>query len=84
MKVEGRPLSAELINTGIADRAYQIEGIRRMLAGLEAGRRKFLMVMATGTGKTRTAIGLIDVLMRARWAKRVAFPVDRIARANSI
>lgn len=64
---ERRPLSVELINTDIAGRAYQIESIRTLLEGLENNRRQFLMVMATGTGKTRTAIGLIDVLMRARW-----------------
>lgn len=42
-------------------------------------RRHFLLVMATGTGKTRTAMGLIDVLLRAHWARRVLFLVDRIA-----
>lgn len=76
---ERKPLSAELINNNIAGRAYQIEGIRTLLEGMEASQLKFLMVMATGTGKTRTAIGLIDALMRARWVKRVAFLVDRIA-----
>ena len=35
--------------------------------------------MATGTGKTRTAAALVDVLIRAHWAKRVLFLVDRIA-----
>ncbi len=76
---ERKPLSAELINTDICGRAYQIESIRKLLEGIEENRRKFLMVMATGAGKTRTAIGLIDVLMRARWVKRIAFLVDRIA-----
>jgi type I site-specific restriction endonuclease len=37
------------------------------------------MVMATGTGKTRTAVALVDALMRAHWVKRVLFFVDRIA-----
>jgi hypothetical protein len=37
------------------------------------------MLMATGTGKTRTAVALVDVLMRAHWVKRVLFLVDRIA-----
>jgi type I restriction enzyme R subunit len=35
--------------------------------------------MATGTGKTRTCIALVDALMRAGWAERVLFLVDRIA-----
>jgi type I restriction enzyme R subunit len=72
-------LSVELINRNIAGRDYQIQAIRTILEQLEQKRRKFLTVMATGTGKTRTAIALIDVLQRARWAKRVLFLVDRIA-----
>lgn len=74
-----RPLSVELINTDIAGRDYQVEGIRTLLEAIEQKRQKFLMVMATGTGKTRTAVALVDVLMRARWVKRVLFLVDRIA-----
>ena len=77
---EGRkPLSVELINTSIAGRDYQIAAIRAVLEGVEAKRRRFLLVMATGTGKTRVAMGLIDVLLRAHWAKRVLFLVDRVA-----
>ena len=73
------PLSVELINTDIAGRGYQIEAIRSILELVEAKRRRFLLVMATGTGKTRTAVALVDVLRRAKWAKRVLFLVDRIA-----
>jgi type I restriction enzyme R subunit len=73
-----RPLSVELINPAIAGRDYEIEAVRTLLEAAEAHRRKFLMVMATGTGKTRTAVALADALMRARWAKRVLFLVDRI------
>jgi len=74
-----RPLSTEMINTDIAGRDYQIAAIRSILEGIEAKRQRFLLVMATGTGKTRTAAALMDVLMRARWAKRILFLVDRIA-----
>jgi len=74
-----KPLSVELINTSIVDRDYQIAAIRTVLEEIEAKHRKFLLVMATGTGKTRVAIALLDVLIRARWAKRVLFLVDRIA-----
>lgn len=56
-RVTHRPLSVELISTAIAGRDYQIEAIRTLLNAIESGRRKFLMVMATGTGKTRTAVG---------------------------
>lgn len=73
-----RPLSVELINPAIAGRDYQIEGIRALLEAIQARRRRFLMVMATGTGKTRTAVSLVDVLQRAHWVKRVLFLVDRI------
>ena len=74
-----RPLSAELIDTGIAGRDYQIAAIRSVLEGVEQKRRRFLLVMATGTGKTRTATALVDVLLRGHWAKRVLFLVDRVA-----
>lgn len=74
-----RPLSQELIDTSIAGRDYQIQAIRSILESVERRRRKFLLVMATGTGKTRTAMALIDVLQRAHWARRVLFLVDRIA-----
>ena len=43
------------------------------------GERKALLVMATGSGKTRTVIALVDLLMRAGWVKRVLFLADRIA-----
>lgn len=74
-----KPLSIELINTDIAGRDYQLAAIRSILEGIEAKQRKFLLVMATGSGKTRTATALMDVIMRARWAKRILFLVDRIA-----
>jgi len=76
---ERKSLSVELINRDVAGRDYQIQAIRTVLEQLEQRRRKFLMVMATGTGKTRTAIALVDVLQRARWAKRILFLVDRVA-----
>lgn len=49
------------------------------MESIEQKRTKFLLVMATGTGKTRTCIALTDALMRASWAERVLFLVDRIA-----
>lgn len=72
-------LSEELINTDISGRPYQIAAIRSVLEGIERKRRRFLLVMATGTGKTRTCVSLIDVLMRTNWVQRVLFLVDRIA-----
>jgi len=72
-------LGEELINTQISDRPYQIAAIRSVLEGVEKKKRKFLLVMATGTGKTRTCAALMDVLMRTNHVQRVLFLVDRIA-----
>jgi len=74
-----KPLTQEFINTSIAGRDYQIRAIRSVLEGIEQKRRDFLLVMATGTGKTRTCIALVDALMRAGHAEKVLFLVDRIA-----
>jgi type I restriction enzyme, R subunit len=79
LRKESSPLSVELISPDIAGRAYQIQAVRTVLEGIEAHKRKFLMVMATGTGKTRMCLSLIDVLTRAKWGQRVLFLVDRIA-----
>jgi type I restriction enzyme, R subunit len=74
-----KPLTQELINTAIAGRDYQIRAIRAVLEGIEQKKRDFLLVMATGTGKTRTCIAMIDALMRAGHAEKVLFLVDRVA-----
>jgi len=50
-----------------------------VLEGIEQKKRDFLLVMATGTGKTRTCIAMVDALMRAGHAEKVLFLVDRIA-----
>ena len=72
-------LTDELINMAIAGRDYQLQAIRSVMEGIERNRRLFLLVMATGTGKTRTCIALVDALMRAGHIQRVLFLVDRIA-----
>lgn len=74
-----KSLSGEYINTKIAGRDYQIGAIRAVMEAVEKRKRRFLLVMATGTGKTRTCIALVDALMRTGWAERVLFLVDRIA-----
>lgn len=61
----------------IADRMYQLETIKRICERFTLGYRKSLVVLATGTGKTRVAVSLCEVLSRARWAKRVLFLCDR-------
>jgi len=72
-------MSEELIKKEISGRPYQIEAIRAVLEAIERKRRKFLLVMATGTGKTRTCVGLLDVLMRTNRVQRILFLVDRVA-----
>ncbi len=79
MRKARKQLAGELINTKIAGRNYQVASIRAVMEAIEKRKRKFLLVMATGTGKTRTCIALADALMRAGWIERVLFLVDRIA-----
>ncbi|WP_345774638.1 DEAD/DEAH box helicase family protein [Pseudomonas shahriarae] len=61
----------------IADRPYQIEAIKTVAAHFQKQRRKALIIQATGTGKTRVAIALGELLLRTGWAKRVLFLCDR-------
>lgn len=75
-----RPLVDAEINSRIANRPYQHRAIRRAAQSFERDhQRKALLVMATGSGKTRTVIALVDLLMKANWAKRVLFLCDRQA-----
>ncbi|MGV9709338.1 DEAD/DEAH box helicase family protein [Gordonia sp. NPDC003424] len=68
------------IPTSIVERHYQTRAIRRVTDRFENDRqRAALLVMATGSGKTRTVIALSDMLMRANWAKRILFLADRVA-----
>ena len=73
----GQPLNGVTINADIAGRDYQNEAIRRVTEGVDAAKRKFLLVMATGTGKTRTTIALVDTLLRSKRMQRVLFLADR-------
>lgn len=61
----------------IAGRLYQTEAIRRVKEKFTQKHRKALIVQATGTGKTRVAISIAEVLIRANWAKRILFICDR-------
>lgn len=71
------PLALEPISSEIAGRPYQLRAIRAVGEAFDAKQRHALLVMATGSGKTRTVVALIDQLMRAGWAKRVLFLADR-------
>ena len=71
------------ISRSIVERYYQRRAIGKVAQSFETDRqRKALLVMATGSGKTRTVIALVDLLMKAKWAKRVLFLADRVALVN--
>jgi len=60
IRQNAKPFSSIEINNEIVDRAYQHEAIRRMGEAFAQGKRKALMVMATGTGKTRMQISIAN------------------------
>ena len=70
------------IDLKIAGRDYQQECIQTASKEIKQGRRKLLLEMATGTGKTRTAAALIKRLFEANAITRVLFLVDRIPLAK--
>jgi type I restriction enzyme R subunit len=70
--LEGAAVAERIVN-----RPYQIEAVKTVAERLAAGHRRFLLVMATGTGKTRTAIALVELLIRRKWVQRVLFLADR-------
>ena len=75
-----RSLAQADIKPSIAERYYQTRAIRRVTEAIETDKeRKTLLVMATGAGKTRTAIALVEMLMRCNWVKRALFLADRVA-----
>jgi type I restriction enzyme R subunit len=75
-------LDTRLIKDEIVERYYQKRAIGSIGAQFEKSRRKALLVMATGTGKTRTAIALVDLLQRMGWVKRALFLADRVSLVN--
>lgn len=72
-------LMAVPIDDKITDRYYQKEAIRAVCEQIQRGFRKHLLVMATGTGKTRTASSLTDVLSRGKQITNILFLADRTA-----
>lgn len=66
------------VDKSIAGRYYQESAIKSVCQAFdENNRRKALLVMATGSGKTRTVIALCDVLLKAGWVKNILFLADR-------
>jgi type I restriction enzyme R subunit len=77
-----QPLSDAAVNTDIVNRPYQVRAIKAVGNEFDRKQREALLVMATGAGKTRTVIALVDQLMKANWVKRVLFLADRNALVN--
>ena len=67
------------VKDSITDRHYQKMAIKAVCEHYNTLHRRALLVMATGTGKTRVSISLVDVLMRNGWVKNVLFLADRIS-----
>lgn len=66
------------VDKNIAGRYYQEAAIKAVCRSFdEKNRRKALLVMATGSGKTRTVIALCDCLLKAGWVKNILFLADR-------
>ena len=70
-------LSSFPINAEIVERYYQTRAIKAMLSTYQDKYRAGLLIMATGTGKTRISIALVDVLMKANVVQKVLFLADR-------
>lgn len=66
-----------IVDKNIAGRYYQEGAIKSVCEAFSKNRRKALLVMATGSGKTRTVIALCDVLLQHGWVKNILFLADR-------
>ncbi|EEH69284.1 MULTISPECIES: DEAD/DEAH box helicase family protein [Acinetobacter] len=75
-------LSSFPINAEIVERYYQTRAIKAILAAYQRKERAGLLIMATGTGKTRTSIALVDVLMKANIVQKALFLADRTSLVN--
>lgn len=75
-------ISDTRINPSISDRYFIQNACTAVCESFNKKRRKALVVMATGTGKTRCAISIVDVLQKFNWAKHILFLADRTALIN--
>lgn len=78
-RCDRKDISSPYINKKIAGRYYQEEAIRRVAESLVRKSRGTLLVMATGSGKTRVSIAIVDMLIKAGWVSRALFLADRNA-----
>ena len=76
------PLDVMRVKNAIVERYYQKRAIGSIGEQFGQARRKALLAMATGSGKTRVAVALVDLLQRAGWVKRALFLADRVSLVN--
>ena len=81
-RTQREPLDVARVKDQIVDRYYQKRAIGSIAEQFALERRKVLLVMATGSGKTRTAVALVDLLQRSGWVKRALFLADRVSLVN--
>lgn len=83
-----KDLGDYVVNNDITNRHYQKEAISRLIESLQytndnnqliGKKREALLVMATGSGKTRTSCSIVDMMTKSNWAKRILFLADRNA-----
>ncbi len=75
-----KPITDGKVNENIINRSKLIESVKALVGAMNAGgkmRRKGLLVLPCGVGKTRTAVALTDILLRNDWAQNVLFLADR-------
>ncbi len=78
-RTEAKRVAEQKPKAAIAGRPYQIRALSRIAEHFDAENRKALLVMAPGTGKTRTVVALVDMMVRAGLVKRALFLADRIS-----
>ena len=71
-----------VIRDEVTNRPYQKQAVTNVCRAFMDNRRRTLIVMATGTGKTRVSISLVEVLLKAGWIKNVLFLADRTSLAR--
>lgn len=83
LEMDGRkqriPLENIKISDDITNRPYQKEAVTAVCDAIMNKHRKMLIVQATGSGKTRVSISIVDVLRRHNYVKNILFLADRTA-----
>lgn len=74
-----RPLEGIEINDNITNRPYQKEAVTAVCEAIKNKHRKMLIVQATGSGKTRVSISIVDILLKHNYIKNILFLADRTA-----